>query len=186
MHFYPQSTVFPLINKMYCQPLLKEFSWVNKIHCHPQRGLFLYNSVTAPADPPRLRWRSQGQSTVCPASGRSSGGRPGTGAWCSWAARSSPPWCASPHYASWSPASAAPWPRTPRPHSCGGPAAPITQNMCWSVGLIIAAFQHPIGYITAVSPLTSIPGLTSTSLFSPQVTDCFLTRASCEGELNQT
>ena len=36
------------------------------------------------------------------------------------------------------------------------------------------AFQHWQGYITIVSPLTSVPGFTSTSLFIPQAPDFVL------------
>jgi len=48
--------------------------------------------------------------------------------------------------------------------------------------------QHLLDYTTAVSPLTSVhvPGFSFTSPFTPYETDCFLKRASSEGQLNQT
>jgi len=45
----------------------------------------------------------------------------------------------------------------------------------WLVGWLNTAFQHWLGYISVVSPLTSIPGFTSTIPLPPQLTDCFLT-----------
>jgi len=43
---------------------------------------------------------------------------------------------------------------------------PSDHNPSWFV-CFIAVFQHWLGSITAVSPLTSIPGITRTTLYSP-------------------
>ena len=59
-------------------------------------------------------------------------------------------------------------------------------NQSYSICLIKCCFQHWVGEITAIIPLTSAPGITSTSLLLHKPPTASLNWPSSERQLNQT